>query len=145
MNPIPFAVTVPVDAKYLKVIRGFLQPIIEDLFEAEQADMLVLALHEACSNVVKHQGQALMGGLIHVGAELAPDSIRLRIGNFCATEDVPNIKPRDLKDFRPGGLGTHFIGQIMDRVAYEPDPGSPGRMALVMEKKLPVEEKSHGT
>ena len=31
-----------------------------------------------------------------------------------------SIKPRDLSDVRPGGLGVHFIREIMDQVVYDP-------------------------
>jgi anti-sigma regulatory factor (Ser/Thr protein kinase) len=30
-----------------------------------------------------------------------------------------NIKPRDLSDIKAGGLGTFFIGQIMDEVIFK--------------------------
>ena len=30
-----------------------------------------------------------------------------------------NIKPRDLNDIKAGGLGTFFIGQIMDEVIFK--------------------------
>ena len=30
-----------------------------------------------------------------------------------------NIKPRDLDDIKAGGLGTFFIGQIMDEVVFK--------------------------
>ena len=30
-----------------------------------------------------------------------------------------NIKPRDLKDIKPGGLGSFFISEIMDEVRWE--------------------------
>jgi len=30
-----------------------------------------------------------------------------------------NIKPRQLDDVKPGGLGTFFIGQIMDEVIFK--------------------------
>jgi len=104
--------------------------------------MLILALDEACSNVVKHRNKDLMGGLIHVRAEVTPEFLRFRIGDFCAKEDIPNIKPRDLTDIRPGGLGTHFISEIMDRIEFEPEPGSPGMMALVLERAVPSGQES---
>jgi sigma-B regulation protein RsbU (phosphoserine phosphatase) len=28
------------------------------------------------------------------------------------------VKPRDLEDLRPGGLGTHFIREIMDATDF---------------------------
>ena len=30
-----------------------------------------------------------------------------------------NIKPRNVDDIKPGGLGTFFIGQIMDEVMFK--------------------------
>ncbi len=71
--------------------------------------------------------------------------VRFRVRNFCCKEDVPNIQPRDLKCVRPGGLGTHFIHEIMDRVEFEPDPESPGRLSLVLEKSLPGGGGRHGS
>lgn len=139
-----FAVTVPADSRYLKVIRGFFAPIMEEVF-GEESNMLILVLDESCSNIVKHRSGVLDEGLIHVRVEVLPDSLRIRIGDFCGKEDVPNIKPRDLEDIRPGGLGTHFINQIMDRVEFEPEPDAPGRLALVMEKSIPHDEEKHGS
>jgi len=132
-----FRLTVPAEARFLKAIRAFFQPILEIGF-GEQAGMLILALDEACSNVVKHRSGSLAEGLIHVRASMEPDRFRLEIGDFCGAEDIPNIKPRDLADVKPGGLGTHFIAEIMDSVTFQPEPDSPGRMALVLEKQIPA-------
>lgn len=41
------------------------------------------------------------------------------------TEDV---KPRDLDDIRPGGLGVHFIRTIMDEMAFVTPPTGFGNM-----------------
>ena len=30
-----------------------------------------------------------------------------------------NIKPRKLDDIKPGGLGTFFIGEIMDEITFK--------------------------
>ena len=30
-----------------------------------------------------------------------------------------NIRPRNIEDIKPGGLGTFFIGQIMDEVMFK--------------------------
>ena len=138
-----FGVTVPADARYLKVVRAFFKPVLDEQFGAD-AGKLILALDESCANVVKHRSGALDGGLVHVRLELLPDRVRIRIGDFCGENDVDKIKPRDLADIRPGGLGTHFVGEIMDRVAFEPEPKSPGRLALVMEKIVPVRKEKNG-
>ena len=138
-----FGVTVPADARYLKVVRAFFKPVMDEHF-GDDAGKLILALDESCANVVKHRSGALEDGMFHVRLELSAEMVRFIIGDFCAEGDVHRIRPRDLDDVRPGGLGTHFVGEIMDRVAYEPEPEKPGRVALVMEKNLPGKEALNG-
>lgn len=136
MNDSVFALSVPADAAYLAAVRAFFDACLRA--EAGDAtDGLVLALDEACANVIRHRDKALGCATLDVRAELSPAGLlRIRLGSFCARADVAKIKPRDLADVRPGGLGTHFIEKIMDRVLYEPEPGRPERFALVMEKAL---------
>ena len=31
---------------------------------------------------------------------------------------IKKIKPRNINEIKPGGLGTHFIDQIMDNVRW---------------------------
>ncbi|MAG58865.1 MAG: hypothetical protein CMJ83_21460 [Planctomycetes bacterium] len=143
MPPRAFGVTVPADARYLKVVRAFFKPVLEEHF-GEESGMIILALDESCSNIVKHQSKNLDDGMITARVQVTESLVRLRIGDFCGQEDVENIRPRDLQDVRPGGLGTHFVDQIMDHVAFEPEPGKPGRLALVLEKKIPEGKQEDG-
>ena len=55
--------------------------------------------------------------------------------DFAAPVDVERIKPRDLDDLRPGGLGTHFIREVMDDVTFLPPPEDGGNL-LRMKKKI---------
>jgi anti-sigma regulatory factor (Ser/Thr protein kinase) len=131
-----FHVRVPVDARFLRAVRSFFQPLIEEVLGAEEAARLVLALDEACSNIVKHGCKERCRGDVTVEAVFGKDALRFSVRDFCADGDVDKIKPRDLADVRPGGLGTHFINEIMDRVAFDPEPERPGRRMLVMEKNV---------
>ena len=48
------------------------------------------------------------------------------------------IKPRNLDDVKPGGLGTFFINQIMDSVSFQLN--SPHwTNCLTLTKKIPIE------
>lgn len=142
-SKLEFSVSVPAEAAHLKAVRAFFQPVLKERFGAE-ADMLVLALDESCSNILKHQ-KGGSGQCLTVTATIDSRCVRFRVGNFCGAEDVPRIRPRDLKCVRPGGLGTHFIHEIMDRVEFEPDLESTGRLALVLEKTLPRGGTPHGS
>jgi anti-sigma regulatory factor (Ser/Thr protein kinase) len=132
-----FLVSVPADSRFLRAIRSFFQPLLTDVFGDATAQMLILALDEACSNMIKHAGEESDDRRIEVQSSLGPRGVRFRLRDFCCQADVPNIKPRDLLTPEPGGLGTHFISRIMDRVQFERDPGTADKIALVMEKSLP--------
>ncbi|MEE9394548.1 MAG: ATP-binding protein [Planctomycetota bacterium] len=131
------SIDVPADATWLKSIRGFLTPILQRRFEDDEVQALVLAIDEACANIIKH-GQSWMRprGRILLDVIDKKKLIEFRILNFCGEKDIPKIKPRDLDDVKPGGLGTHFINEIMDSTEFEPDPKVEGRMQLVMSKSI---------
>jgi sigma-B regulation protein RsbU (phosphoserine phosphatase) len=131
-----FHVRVPAEAACLRTVRAFVGAALEEALGEEEAASVVLALDEACSNIVKHRARIRGRDEIDVRMEVEPAAVRFRIGCFCAQQDVPRIRPRDLADLRPGGVGTRLIGQIMDRIEYEPDPTTPGLMVLVLEKRL---------
>ncbi|MEM7202598.1 MAG: ATP-binding protein [Planctomycetota bacterium] len=124
---------VPADASCLRAVRAFAAAVLAKE-QIDESERLVLALDEACANIVKHRCPTIEDGRICVRLELTDATLRFRIGGFCKPGDVPKVKPRDFADIRPGGLGTAFIGEIMDRVAFEPDPERGGAMELVMER-----------
>ena len=110
-----------VNSANLKVIRNFARELFEKVDELnDYKEDLVLALAEAAQNIIKHA---------YKGKE-TEDSMRvliiynnkkLTIELFDMGEPVipENIKPRNLDDVRVGGLGTFFIGQIMDEVIFK--------------------------
>jgi anti-sigma regulatory factor (Ser/Thr protein kinase) len=136
-----FFVSVPADSRFLRAIRSFFQPLLTEVFGDATTQMLILALDEACSNMIKHAGEDPKDRRIEVESTLGPAGVRFRLRGFCCQKDVPNIKPRDLATPEPGGLGTHFISRIMDRIQFEREKDSEDRVALLMEKSLPVLEK----
>ena len=139
MKRFSFQVTTPADPRFLKAVRAFFSAILAEF--GDEVDMLVLALDESCANLLKHR-PAERDCPIEVQAEIDGLVARFRIVDFCCAGDIPNIKPRNLDDVRPGGLGTHFVSEIMDRVRFEPDPAHEGRMVLVLEKKLTARSES---
>lgn len=129
-------ITVAAEVTSLKEVRKTFAPILEE-WEPESADMLLLALVECCSNVVRHRRASLGEGCIRIHAERQPDVLRFRIDQFCTPEDVPSIKPRKFDSAQPGGHGTLLVDRIMTRVIYEPDVNCPDSVTLVLEKSLP--------
>jgi anti-sigma regulatory factor (Ser/Thr protein kinase) len=130
-----YTASIPAETCSLKALRAFFGSVLEQAGCADP-EPVILALDEACSNVIRYRCKTIDDGTIQVTAEVNPRWLRFRIGRFCKPEDIQKIKPRDLTDVRPGGLGTSFIEQIMDRVEYEPDPVHPDCLALILERSL---------
>ena len=110
-----------IESASLKEVRVFAREVFKksSIFE-KHTDDLVLALAEAAQNIVKHG----------YNNEQTEDEMKIVIkfnDNVLSMElmdkgkpVVPsNIKPRDLDDIKAGGLGTFFIGQIMDEVVFK--------------------------
>ncbi|MBT3358644.1 MAG: SpoIIE family protein phosphatase [Rhodospirillales bacterium] len=101
---------------------------------ALQAD-LVLVIDEACQNIIRHAYKGSTEGEITLEIRRDDDDLIVLLRDFADTVDVTKIKPRDLEDIRPGGLGTHLIREIMDEVEITPLPGNSGNL-MRMSKKL---------
>ena len=110
-----------VESSSLKEIRNFAREVLaKDPIFTNSMDDVVLALAEAAQNIVKHayNGQPT-GDKMRV--EISFDEKQLIIELFDkGSPAIPeNIKPRKLDDIKAGGLGTFFIGQIMDEVVFK--------------------------
>jgi anti-sigma regulatory factor (Ser/Thr protein kinase) len=127
--------TVPAEAASMAEVRRTFKPVLEE-WSPESAEMLLLALIECCANVVSHRDPSIGENQIRIQAEREESVLRFRIDKFCRHEDVESVRPRKLDEVRPGGLGTHFVGEIMSRVSYEPAQDCPDSVTLVLEKHL---------
>ncbi|MBC8158997.1 MAG: SpoIIE family protein phosphatase [Alphaproteobacteria bacterium] len=96
---------------------------------------VVLVIDEACQNIIRHAYKGIVEGEITLEIRRDGDDLIVLIRDFADTVDANKIKPRDLEDIRPGGLGTHLIREIMDEVEFAPPPGKSGNL-LRMSKKL---------
>ena len=122
----------------LREIRAFSRNIFDrskDL--SSKKDDLVLAIAEAAQNIVKH---AYNGGphtdKMRVRISLNNNNIQIDIFDKGKPAIPENIKPRALDDIKPGGLGTFFIGQIMDQVVFKTKKEEGWVNHLVLTKKI---------
>ena len=84
------------------------------------SDDVVLALAEAAQNIVKHayNGQPT-GDTMRVELSFKDNQLIIDLYDKGKPAIPQNIKPRAVDDIKPGGLGTFFIGQIMDDVTFK--------------------------
>ena len=100
----------------------------------EAVDSLVLAVNEACMNIIQHAYGPWQNGDIVLEILLDDDGVTVRVTDFADPVDWSRCRPRDLDDIRPGGLGLHLINELMDEVLFLGHPGGRGN-ALQMKKK----------
>ena len=110
-----------VESSSLKEIRSFAREVIsKSTVLSACSDDLVLALAEAAQNIVKHayNGQPT-DDLLKVKISFKDNDLSMELYDKGKPVVPANIKPRNLEDIKAGGLGTFFIGQIMDEVVFK--------------------------
>ena len=130
-------ITVPSHPKYLYVVRSALFPIMIDAgFSKKDAQRIILAVDEACSNVIKYAYEGDPTRDIALAITTKEGQVTLRISDTGRKPDIASIKPRSLDDVRPGGLGTYFIREVFDSVHYDID-GPQGTVLTLMKTRHP--------
>ena len=102
---------------------------------ADLSEQLVIAVNEACMNVIEHAYKGDVKGEIILEIHNNGGSLFFRLLDQADPVDLDSVKPRDLEDLRPGGLGTHFIREIMDECHMGHLEGGKGNY-LEMRKKI---------
>ena len=111
----------PVESSSLKEVRSFAREVLaKDPMFKSTSDDVVLALAEAAQNIVKHayNGQPT-GDTMRVELSFKDNQLVIDLYDKGRPAIPQNIKPRAVDDIKPGGLGTFFIGQIMDEVTFK--------------------------
>jgi sigma-B regulation protein RsbU (phosphoserine phosphatase) len=102
---------------------------------------LVLAVDEACANVIRHAYGGACESRIELRLTQEGPELRFELRDFAPCVDPARVRPRDLDETRPGGLGINFIDTLMDSWSLQPLPDRHGNL-LVMRKRLA--EDAHG-
>jgi len=97
-------------------------------------DRLILAVNEAAMNIIQH-AYGDEGGDIHIEILRSEEDLLFRLTDSACPIDPRCVKSRDLNDIRPGGLGVHFMKEIMDEIQFQETCDNTGNI-LLMSKKL---------
>jgi anti-sigma regulatory factor (Ser/Thr protein kinase) len=124
---------------HLPIVRAATERLCGALgFDEQTTTRVILSVDEALSNVIRHAYGGAEDQPIEV--ELAPlgpppaQGLRIRIRDHGRPVDAGRIRPRDLDDVRPGGLGVHIMTECMDHLEYR--PAEDGGTVLTMFKRL---------
>ncbi len=122
-------------ANRLRLIRNTLKETAEFCgFAGTDVSDIVLAVDEACQNVIRHAYGSEGEGDISIELRLRADAMIILIRDFADPVDISRIKPRSLDDVRPGGLGTHLISEVMNEVDFLPPPIDGGNLLRMVKK-----------
>ena len=102
---------------------------------AELAADLVLAVDEACQNVIRHAYGGECAEPIELHLERHGEELVLLLADQAEAVDRGCLdQGRDLEDVRPGGLGTHFIRRVMDHAEFVDPPSGRGNLLKLVKK-----------
>ena len=137
-------VTVQSQSANLKKIRKFVRNFLTTdtlTLPLEEREELVLAIDEACQNIIRHAYLDLPEGKIQICLQHHTPVFKVHIFDQGHPADVAKIKPRALDDIKIGGLGTYFMNTIMDRVEFI-KAENPWTNHLVMTKEITTRKKA---
>lgn len=98
-------------------------------------DHLLLVINEAIANVIRHAYRNDPEGRIELTIYERRGKLIFYLRDYAPRVDVSRIKPRDLSDCRPGGLGVNFIDSVMDSWVFTVPEDGAGNL-LIMTKDL---------
>ena len=79
-------------------------------------------MDEACTNIIRHAYGGDHKQRIDLHLTMLPGRIDVKLRDYGRKAKPGEIKPRELDEIRPGGLGVHFMREIMDEVTYDQSP-----------------------
>ena len=131
-----FKMQFPAQSDKLRLVRSVVREAAQLCGCSEDcSEGIVIAVNEACMNVIQHAYQRDPSGEMILEIWRNDDDLIFRLVDFAAPVDIAEIRPRDLDELRPGGLGTHFIHEMMDETAFLAPPDGAGNL-LQMVKRI---------
>lgn len=127
----------PAKSEHLCTLREKLREALDTCSKSEELKQcIILAVGEACMNIIEHAYCDGDSGDIIVEIEKQDDNMVFRLTDFAHRKTrLEEMQSRPLEQIRPGGLGCHIINEIMDEVSLIECDSNCGNV-LQMTKKL---------
>ncbi len=108
-------------------------------FDDETVGHLVLAVDEACTNIIRYAYEGRHTGTIEMEVRTRGNIWEVQLRDYGKKCDPAKLKGRELHTVRPGGLGLFFIHYAFDEVHFDhtPEQGT----SLILRKKKPRKKK----
>jgi len=134
-------VCVPARLELLNLVRTVIAEVAEDFGFAEgDTAQIVMAVDEACTNVLQHGYGGEPGAKVYVRTVFARDRLMIEIldgaERFSPLEERSATLDEFLRSGESHGFGLYVIQTLMDEIDHEYVKGRGNRLRLV--KVLPV-------
>ena len=105
----------------LKNIRSMIVDFLNNhKLPVKEIKEIELGTDEAVTNIIKHSyKEENKKNTIEVELEFSENKVIIHLYDNGTPVNEEKIKPRELSDVKPGGLGTYFINKIMDEVKWK--------------------------
>jgi len=127
----------PAKSDHLCTLREKLRQVLGPCATSEEMlNCVILAVGEACMNIIEHAYCDGDSGDIILEIERQDSNMIFRLTDFAHRKTREDeMKSRPLEEIRPGGLGCHIINEIMDEVKLIDCDTTCGNV-LQMKKKI---------
>ena len=117
-------------AKVREGVRDFLGG---SAFSDEEEAKIIMALDEACTNIIRHAHEDLVKP-VRLEMKWLRDRLRFVLRDYGKPFHPLTVQSRDLQIVHPGGYGLFIIRTVFDHVDYSPQARG---TRLTLEKLLP--------
>lgn len=129
-------ISIKSDPKNLKEIRCFIRSTAESSgFCKEDTDAIVLAVDEACTNIIRHAYNCDCTKDIIITTQTEKDKLTITLQDFGEKPDFSRLENPPKEKLRKGRYGVVFIKKIMDKAEYDTSSEQGTVLKLVKYKK----------
>jgi serine/threonine-protein kinase RsbW len=123
---------VPADVRYVRMVSACVGELLAARDHGTEADRhdVVLALQEACMNIVDHAYAGRSGGRIALDLTVAPGAFMAELTDRGASFDPDSVPEPDLCNGQVRGYGLFLMRALLDEVTYT-SAGGENRWRLV--------------
>lgn len=120
----------------LSMIRDFTRNAAQESgFSSEVIEKIILAVDEACTNIIKHAYKYSPDGNIQISIKFADNRFEISITDEGLHFNPNSIPDPDIKEYykqkKVGGLGMFLMKKLMDDVKYSTSTGNKNQVVLV--------------
>ena len=135
-NTLNRELTVKSTTDNLSQIRDFTkEAAMQCGFSEDVTGKIVLAVDEACTNIIKHAYKYSPQGNIIISVKFADSKFEISITDEGIHFNPESVPEPDIKEYykqkKIGGLGMYLIKRLMDEVKYSTLTGNKNQVVLI--------------